>query len=61
MKLKSIQVVTCVINAEKEFNLKSAVHMTVIVVFLNCVNCCLKADVLGFNTLNFISQHQDLV
>lgn len=58
MKLKSIQVVTCVINAEKEFNFKSAVHMTVMFVFLNCVNCCLKADVLAFNTLNFISQHQ---
>ena len=58
MKLKSIQVVTCVINAEKEFNFKSAIHMTVMFVFLNCYNCCLKADVLAFNTLNFISQHQ---
>lgn len=56
MKLKSIQVVTCVINAEKEFNFKSALH--IMFVFLNCVNCCLKADVLAFNTLNFISQHQ---
>lgn len=58
MKLKSIHVVTCVINAEKEFNFKSAVHITVMFVFLNCVNCCLKADVLAFNAFNFISQHQ---
>ena len=46
MKLKSIQVVTCVINAEKEVNLKSAVHMSVMFVFLSCVNCCLKVDLL---------------